>query len=70
MPVKCLVQQAGIFQTLRYPHQTIPLIGSINVTKSTFIDYLDGEKPKIINVELFDEDNARFEKFQPAGLDI
>ena len=50
--------------------KTIPLIGSINVTKSTFIDYLDGEKPKIINVELFDEDNARFEKFQPAGLDI
>ena len=50
--------------------KTIPLIGSINVTKSTFIDYLDGEKPKIINVELFDGDNARFEKFQPAGLDI
>ena len=50
--------------------KTIPLIGSINVTKSTFIDYLDGEKPKIINVELLDEDNARFEKFQPAGLDI
>lgn len=50
--------------------KTIPLIGSINVTKSTFIDYLDGEKPKIINVELFDEDNARFEKFQPAGMDI
>lgn len=50
--------------------KTIPLIGSINVTKSTFIDYLDGEKPKIINVELFDEDNARFGKFQPAGMDI
>ena len=50
--------------------KTIPLIGSINVTKSTFIDYLDGEKPKIINVELFDEDNARFEKFQPAGMDV
>ena len=50
--------------------KTIPLIGSINVTKSTFIDYLDGEKPKIINVELLDEDNAKFEKFQPAGLDI
>ena len=50
--------------------KTIPLIGSVNVTKSTFIDYLDGEKPKIINVELFDEDNARFEKFQPAGMDI
>ena len=50
--------------------KTIPLIGSINVTKSTFIDYLDGEKPKIINVELFDEDNARFEKFQPAGMNI
>lgn len=48
----------------------IPLIGSINVTKSTFIDYLDGEKPKIINVELFDEDNAKFEKFQPAGINI
>lgn len=50
--------------------KTIPLIGSINVTKSTFIDYLDGTKPKIINVELFDEDNAKFEKFQPAGVNI
>lgn len=50
--------------------KTIPLIGSINVTKSTFIDYLDGVKPKIINVELFDEDNAKFEKFQPAGVNI
>ena len=50
--------------------KTIPLIGSINVTKSTFIDYLDGEKPKIINVELLDEDNAKFEKFQPAGMNI
>ena len=48
----------------------IPLIGSINVTKSTFIDYLDGEKPKIINVELLDEDNAKFEKFQPAGMSL
>ena len=50
--------------------KTIPLIGSINVTKSTFIDYLDGEKPKIINVELLDEDNAKFEKFQPAGMSL
>ena len=50
--------------------KTIPLIGSINVTKSTFIDYLDGAKPKIINVELFDEDNAKFEKFQPAGMSL
>ncbi len=50
--------------------KTIPLIGSINVTKSTFIDYLDGAKPKIINVELFDEDSAKFEKFQPAGVNI
>lgn len=29
-----------------------------------------GAKPKILNVEIFDEDSARFEKFQPVGLDI
>lgn len=50
--------------------KTIPLVGSLNVTKSTFVDYLDGEKPKIINVELFDADTVRFEKFRPAGIDI
>lgn len=50
--------------------KTIPLVGSLNVTKSTFVDYYSGAKPKILNVELFDEDSARFEKFQPVGLDI
>lgn len=50
--------------------KTIPLVGSLNVTKSTFVDYYSGAKPKILNVEIFDEDSARFEKFQPVGLDI
>lgn len=50
--------------------KTIPLVGSLNVTKSTFVDYYSGAKPKILNVELFDEESARFEKFQPVGLDI
>lgn len=50
--------------------KTIPLIGSLNVTKSTYVDYYSGAKPKILNVELFDEESARFEKFQPVGLDI
>lgn len=50
--------------------KTIPLVGSLNVTKSTFVDYYSRAKPKILNVELFDEDSARFEKFQPVGLDI
>lgn len=50
--------------------KTIPLVGSLNVTKSAFVDYYSGAKPKILNVELFDEESARFEKFQPVGLDI
>ena len=50
--------------------KTIPLVGSLNVTKSTFIDYLNGAKPKIVNVELLDEDNAKFERFKPAGVDL
>lgn len=50
--------------------KTIPLVGSLNVTKSTFVDYYSGAKPKILNVEIFDEESARFEKFQPVGLDI
>jgi SpoVK/Ycf46/Vps4 family AAA+-type ATPase len=50
--------------------KTIPLVGSLNVTKSTFVDYYSGAKPKILNVELFDDDSTRFEKFQPVGLDI
>ena len=50
--------------------KTIPLVGSLNVTKSTFIDYLDGAKPKIVNVELFDADNVKFERFKPAGVDL
>lgn len=51
-------------------NKTIPLYGSLNVTNSTFVEYYDGLKPKIINVELFDEESTKFERFQAAGLDI
>lgn len=50
--------------------KTIPLVGSLNVTKSTFVDYYSGAKPKIVNVELFDAENARFDKYQLAGVDF
>lgn len=45
--------------------KSIPLVGSLNVTKSTYVDYYSGAKPKILNVELFDEEGSKFEKFQP-----
>lgn len=51
-------------------NKTIPLYGSLNVTNSTFVEYYDGLQPKIINVELFDEESTKFERFQSAGLDI
>ena len=50
--------------------KTIPLVGSLNVTKSTFIEYYSGAKPKIVNVELFDSENTRFDKYQLAGVDF
>ena len=49
--------------------KTIPMIGSVNVTKSTFVEYYSGVKPKIVNVELYDRDTARPERFQPAGVE-
>lgn len=49
--------------------KTIPMIGSVNVTKSTFVEYYSGVKPKIVNVELYDKDTARPERFQPAGVE-
>ncbi len=51
-------------------NKTIPLFGSLNVTNSTFVEYYDGLQPKIINVELFDEESTKFERFQSAGVDI
>ena len=47
--------------------KTIPLYGALNVTNSTYVEYLDGEKPQIINVELSDAESARFNKYQLAG---
>ena len=47
--------------------KAIPLYGALNVTNSTYVEYLDGEKPQIINVELSDMESARFSKYQLAG---
>lgn len=50
--------------------KTIPMRGSINVTNSTFVDYYNGVKPKIVNVELYDKESVQLDRYQPAGIDF